>query len=158
MNFGAFNETPGLGISQNWTRFTCTRESLQGYRLYLRVLKPRLLHIYDESKSFEVPFICKCEDIIDVDMLTLYRIFRIRKCYSHEIYCNDKPIKVSLTIWWVTWINLTLACINRYTSKVGDKFTNPLTNCNLCIDEIWECIINIIPHYTGHTISYPCWH
>ena len=24
-------------------------------------------------------------------------------------------------------------------------------------DEVWEWIINFIPHFTGHVISYPCW-
>ena len=46
---------------------------------------------------------------------------------------------------------------NHIHYKVWDKITCSFPNVTGCIVEVWEWIINFIPHFTGHVITYPCW-
>ena len=39
-----------------------------------------------------------------------------------------------------------------------DEITYPFLNFNGCTIEVSEWISNFIPHFTGHVITYPCWH
>ena len=38
-----------------------------------------------------------------------------------------------------------------------DEITYPSQNFNGTTAEVWEWISNVIPHFTGRVITYPCW-
>ena len=41
--------------------------------------------------------------------------------------------------------------------QVYDEITYTFPNFIGTAIEVWEWIINFIPHFTGHMITYPCW-
>ena len=41
--------------------------------------------------------------------------------------------------------------------QVYDEITYTFPNSIDTAIEVWEWIINFIPHFTGHMITYPCW-
>ena len=49
------------------------------------------------------------------------------------------------------------AWISNYIDKVWDEITYAFPNFNGATVEVWECISNFIPHFTGHVITYSCW-
>ena len=79
------NNTPGLGMLHNLTELTYTQVYYGGTRLYLRVFMPRLLHKINDSKSLKIPPTWKVKDVVVVEVLILYEIVCMRKCYSHAI-------------------------------------------------------------------------
>ena len=38
-----------------------------------------------------------------------------------------------------------------------DEIIYPFLNFNGAVDEVWEYIINLIPHFTWYGITYLCW-
>ena len=40
--------------------------------------------------------------------------------------------------------------------EVWDEINNQFQNLNGATVEDWEHMCNIIPHFTGHVITYPC--
>ena len=59
---------------------------------------------------------------------------------------------------WLTWINFNTAWIsNDIHFDVWDEITYPFPNFNDGTVEVWECINNFIPYFTGHAFTYPCW-
>ena len=58
------------------------------------------------------------------------------------------------------WHGLTLIpawISNHIHPKVWAEITYPFLNFNSVTVEVWEWISNLIPHFTGHVITYPCW-
>ena len=55
------------------------------------------------------------------------------------------------------WFNLNPSISNFIHHKVWDEITNPFPNFNSATVEVWEWISNLISHFTGHVITYPCW-
>ena len=54
-------------------------------------------------------------------------------------------------------LTLIPARISNYTIyKVWGEITYPFSNLNGCTVEVWEWIINLIPHFTWYVITYPC--
>ena len=50
------------------------------------------------------------------------------------------------------------ACIYNYIPyRVWYEITYPFPNFNDAADEVREGINNLIPHFTGHVITFPCW-
>ena len=37
------------------------------------------------------------------------------------------------------------------------EITYPFPYFNSCTIEVWDGISNLIPHFTEHVITYPCW-
>ena len=62
---------------------------------------------------------------------------------------RDPFYKRSLTLIlaWVT---------NDSHHKIRDEITYPFLNFNGGTVEVWECISNLIPHFTALVITYPC--
>ena len=54
-------------------------------------------------------------------------------------------------------INFTAWMNNYIHYKVWGEITYPFPNSNTCTVEIWEWISNLILHFAGHVITYPCW-
>ena len=55
-------------------------------------------------------------------------------------------------------ITLIPSWISNYIHhKVWDEITYPFPNFKCATIEVWECISNLIPHFTGHMIISPCW-
>ena len=49
------------------------------------------------------------------------------------------------------------ALISNYIRyKIWDEITYPFSNFHGAAVEVWECISNFIPHFTGHVITYTC--
>ena len=44
-------------------------------------------------------------------------------------------------------------CKQNHT-EIGRPFTLKFMTCTI---EVWEWISNLISHFTGHVITYPCW-
>ena len=50
------------------------------------------------------------------------------------------------------------ACISDYFQYiVWDEITYPFTHFNGRTVDAWGWIRNVVPHFTGHVITYPCW-
>ena len=73
-------------------------------------------------------------------LLKLYSIMLPRTCPS-EGWTN--PSGAHLLTWISHYINYT----------VRDEITNPFPNLNGYSVEVWEWIINFIPHFTGYMIT-----
>ena len=41
--------------------------------------------------------------------------------------------------------------------NVWDEITYPSPNFNDAAVEVWKWIVNFIPRFAGHGITYPCW-
>ena len=57
------------------------------------------------------------------------------------------------------WHGLTLISAwvsNHMPGKVCDELTYPFLNFNGCTVEVWEWIINLIPHFIMNVITYSC--
>ena len=59
------------------------------------------------------------------------------------------------TTLWLTLIPAWMS--NHIHYKVWYEIIHPFPNINSCTVEVWEWMINFIPHFTGHVITYPCW-
>ena len=53
-------------------------------------------------------------------------------------------------------INFNPIFDNHMPSKVWDDITYLFPNFNGCTIDVWECIINFIPHSMMYAITYPC--
>ena len=72
------------------------------------------------------------------------------------VKCQGNHIHLALPCR--AWINLISAWMsNHMASKVCDEITYPFWNFKGCTIEVWERMINFIPHFIMDVIAYPCW-
>ena len=72
---------------------------------------------------------------------------------------HTKPKYKGLLVYYLNWYNLILiqAWISNYIHyEVWNEIIYPFLNFDCATVEVWEWINNIIPHFTGHVITYPC--
>ena len=51
----------------------------------------------------------------------------------------------------LTWVS------NYIHHKVWNEIAYPFSNFTSATVEVWNILVNFIPHFTGHLISYPWW-
>ena len=69
-----------------------------------------------------------------------------RKCVCE--YTQACDWNISEVGWWLS---------NYIHYKVWDKITYTFPKVNDANLDVWKWIWNLIPHFTGHVITYPCW-
>ena len=76
--------------------------------------------------------------------------------HDNEVPFGGKPYYLDPLL--LTWINLNPAWISNYVhNKLWDEITYPFSNFNGGIVEVWKCISNFSPQFTGRVITCPCW-
>ena len=71
---------------------------------------------------------------------------------------NDELDFTIRGLFYLQGLTLIPAWIINYTHyKVLDEITFPFPNFSGAAIEVWEWISNLILHFTGHIITYPCW-
>ena len=74
-------------------------------------------------------------------MLLRMNIFQMKQGKYERKLLSEDCFKGRYLLTWIT------------SNPSIDKYLYPL--CDRTV-EVWECISNFIPHFTGHVITYPC--
>ena len=83
---------------------------------------------------------------------TIIKLLDVPKAVLVEVYDRHQIKSVfPIPTLFPAWIS------NRMLSKVWDEITYPFPNFNGCTVEVWEWIINFMPHIIMYVITYPCW-
>ena len=79
----------------------------------------------------------------------------IRDYYVEKSFACDNPVFIC---WCINHGPLSLILFNfdpsvdnsLHPNNVVDEIAYPFSNFNSAVTKVWECIVNSIPHFTGH--------